>query len=157
MVNKIALIPLSGLLIASPIILNRKVVLNCERLERNYVVCSKENRYIYGKISQKTDEFKLANTILESNLHLDEDGDYYTYEVFILSSQNERMLFYNYGRNKSQAQRDEAALKNLLANNSLANSGDALTVNRSYLFRDLYLIFWPGYMLFSLFARSWKY
>ncbi|MGF1493355.1 MAG: hypothetical protein ACFBSC_13055 [Microcoleaceae cyanobacterium] len=149
--KRLAFTALFSLLVASPIVLNRKVILNCERPETDYVVCSREHQYVYGKFSNKTEEFKLANVLLESQLRQDDDGDYYVHEIHLVSSQDEKVTFYKYGRNKHKAQQDEAALKALIA-----NADEEIAVNRGYLWNDLFLVAWPAYYMGHFLYRAWR-
>lgn len=140
-INRNLLRVLTGLglgTIAIPILLiatGRSSQLNCEKLEKDYVVCQLEKQYIHGLWPTSPDDLRLDRVDIESQLHQNEDGDYYTYKAYVYSS-NQKYLFYHYGRNKNLAETDQVKL-NILINGPIKSS---LQLTRSYWLSDLYFV-----------------
>ncbi len=125
-------------IIAPPTLListGRSSHLSCEKLEKDYVMCQLEQQYIHGLWPTSPQDLRLAKVDLESQLHRDDDGDYYTYKTYIYSPQKKH-LFHHYGRNKILAEIDQERL-NILINGPIKSS---LQLTRSYIWGDLFLV-----------------
>ncbi len=137
-INQKLLKLLAIVLVAPPTLLiatGRSSQLSCEKLEKDYVMCQLEQRYIHGLWPTSPQDLRLAKVDIESQLHQDDDGDYYTYETYI-SSPHKKHLFHHYGRYKILAEIDQEKL-NQLINGPIKSS---LQLTRSYVWGDLFLV-----------------
>lgn len=121
--------------------------LNCEVLERNYVICQRGRLHFYGFWSDPIQTFRLRGAEVEESEQTNSEGDtYYTYSLY-LNSHNEQIDFHDYGSSYKKALGDKENIEKLFIN---SNKNPEFSLNRRRILNDIYMIF--GVIVFSCFA-----
>lgn len=122
--------------------------LNCEVLERNYVICQRGRLHFYGLWSDPIQTFRLRGAEVEELEHTDSEGDtYYTYNLY-LNSHKSPIEFHNYGGDNKKALIDKKYIVKML---NASSNHLYFSLNRSNVLSDIYSIF--GVIVLSYFIK----